>query len=284
MFAHELANSPVRKYAPPLSGATVSTATGVDWICEVLQHLSGISRKSKGHGQLSQFVFHQCTEFVALYPAQAKSSVHIIVAPKCFLSMPEVSPSHVPLVRRLAAYATHLAQLLSAKFPGQRFAAGFRTRRGRLQQLHAHVLSMDLASPRLDDFERRHFEDFTWPGRFLSLEDFAVRLQAGGALPSLATGAGSKGAVEGLVCHRCNARFGDAVRQLWEHLGRCEAWPSIARCAQASVSSALSEDRVRADVAALQDMGFGDFDSESLSALLLKEGSLEQVVSVLTEQ
>merc|ERR1719469_1078961 len=162
MFSEELTESQVRAYKPPQGAqAIVPVSPGTDWVREVIQHLSGIQRKSKGHGQASQFVFHQCTEFVALYAGFAKSTVHLIVTPKRFLRTSEMSASQSPMVRRLAAYGSHLVKHLAVLHPDQRFAVGFRTRQGRVEQFHVHLLSMDLAAPRQEDLERRHFEDFT---------------------------------------------------------------------------------------------------------------------------
>eukprot|EP00913_Durusdinium_trenchii_P020973 g19708.t1 len=61
-------------YAPPHGDVEVQANGASHWIQEVIQNLSGIQRKSKGKGRISQMVYHQCSEFCALYLARPKSS------------------------------------------------------------------------------------------------------------------------------------------------------------------------------------------------------------------
>merc|ERR1712216_398487 len=70
-------------YTPPRgSQALVPHSPDGDWASEVLRNSSGIQRKSKGRGQLSQCIFHQCSEFAALYVGRPKASVHLLLAPR----------------------------------------------------------------------------------------------------------------------------------------------------------------------------------------------------------
>eukprot|EP00927_Polykrikos_kofoidii_P055032 TRINITY_DN49347_c0_g1_i1.p1 TRINITY_DN49347_c0_g1~~TRINITY_DN49347_c0_g1_i1.p1 ORF type:complete len:1128 (+),score=177.76 TRINITY_DN49347_c0_g1_i1:32-3385(+) len=321
----ELEDAPPGPYVPPRAifsstpgsprGAVPVPADG-DWVREVIQNLSGIQRRSKGKGQLSQWVFHQSSEFVALYVCRPKSTVHVLVSPRRFLRRCDISSSEAPLVNRMACYAAYLARCLSARTrasasasvavnapAGERplpllFAAGLRVRPSRVQQFHGHLISMDLAAPRTEDLERRHFEDFTGgPSRFMSLEEVACSLAVGGVVPSGITGpatsiptfsaAASVGgaatatksvAVLELRCHRCGHRFGDASKELARHLGRCLAWPTHVEEGAPSKKKECTDN----DVELLEEMGFGNCGREALlAALAAAGGSLEGAVSAL---
>lgn len=273
----ELQAIPAGPYRPPAGGsALVQVAAGGDWVREVLTCLSGIQRKSRGRGQLSRMVYHQSSEFVALYVGFAKSSVHLIVTPTRLLRRRDVGLAEAPLVRRMSCYAEHLAQGLRESRPRLRFAAGLRVRRGVVEQFHSHLLSLDLVAPH-GDLDRRHFAELTaGPAGFLPLEDLASTLASGRPMPE----AGALDAAGTLACHRCGHLFGDAFAQLCSHISRCEASPRSAS------HEALAEVKAlwRREVEQLEEMGFGACGRDALLAALVAEGNVERVVAALAAQ
>ncbi|CAE8722459.1 unnamed protein product [Polarella glacialis] len=278
-------------YAPPRREKAEVEFEDGDWIREVLQNLSGITRKSKGKGQLSQHLFHQSSEFAALYVARPKSTVHLVLTPKRMIRHHQATGADAPTVLRLAIYAKFLAGELASAFPGLLFAVGCRGRQGSAQKLHAHLLSMDLAAPGLEDLERRHFQDFTGgPEHFLPLEDLAASLVTAGAPPKPPPA--TQGA---LVCHRCGQRFADAMLQLALHLRRCDARPLASQSKQQqqqqqqqiqSVKSLILDEACSASsLQLLEEMGFGACGRQVLEIVLREaQGSVERAVTVLAAQ
>ncbi|CAK9101505.1 unnamed protein product [Durusdinium trenchii] len=205
-------------YAPPHGDVEVQANGASHWIQEVIQNLSGIQRKSKGKGRISQMVYHQCSEFCALYLARPKSSVHLVITPKRPLRFCDLGRCEAPLLRRLGLYGRLLTEFLGK----HAFKVGVQTRKlPRDSQVFAHVLSMDLVAPDLNDLTRRHFLEFTTGAAhgLIALEDLARDLDTGdvhrrAALPSEEAC---------LHCHRCGQLFGDSMRQLLLHLRRCDA-------------------------------------------------------------
>lgn len=271
----ELCASPPGNYSPPTGPhGLVPVTEGGDWIWEVVQNLSGIQRKSKGRGHLSKMVFHQCSEFVVLYVGRSKSSLHLVLVPKRPLRRDQATSQEAPLLLRLGFYGAWLVQQVARERPGL-FAVGFRVRAGQAQQLHADLLSMDLAAPDAEDLQQRHFDDFTGLGHFVPLEDLAAELAAGRPLPSVAPPLDLR---KGLACHRCGQLFGDAIRELSRHLHRCERWPDFASKAKGSAPQAY-----QGELETLQEMGFGSCGKEVLAAVLAEvEGNVEMAVTMLT--
>mmetsp|Transcript_101223 Transcript_101223/g.325241 ORF Transcript_101223/g.325241 Transcript_101223/m.325241 type:complete len:1066 (+) Transcript_101223:60-3257(+) len=310
----ELSSLPIATYARPgIGGGGGGGAALVpmqhddaDWVREVLSCLSGIQKKSKGKGQLSSFVFHQCSEFVTLYVGHPKSAVHLVVTPSRLLKRQDVTAEQVNLMRRLACYAHHLSGCLQASFPHLRFASGVRLRTGRVQQFHAHLLSLDFVPPRPGDLERRHLEDFATTSvagagatsRLLPLDALADVLQREGAVPSAPPDMAPLRA-KALVCHRCGHLFGDAFAQLCQHLARCDAWPpppgrcaADAKCVGGSALGkavpkedgdplAEVEALQQREIGQLEEMGFGSCGRDALMAALVAEGTVERAVAVL---
>lgn len=266
----ELGRSPPGPYLP--MPGPVDVPAGGDWISEVIGNLSGIQRKKRS-GQPQQIVFHQCSEFVALYPHRPKSSVHLVLAPKRRVWRDKAGSGEAPLLRRLEVYAAHLVSYLQSEERPVPFAVGLRVRRGLVQHLHAHLLSMDMAAPNPQSFEKCQYLDFTGgPARFLSLRDAVDHLAKGKSLALLEVKEESS---EPLRCHRCHQFFGDAVLELWRHLGRCEAWTPVK-------SPSLHQDYSEA-LALLEEMGFGSCGHDALlAALVAAHGSIEHAVSALT--
>lgn len=242
-----------------------------NWIQEVIQNLSGIQRKSKGKGRISQMVYHQCSEFCALYLARPKSSVHLVLTPKRPLRFNELSAMEAPLLRRLGLYGHLLREFLGK----HHFKVGLQTRKlSRDTQVFAHLISMDLVPPDLSDLTRRHFLEFTEaPGStaFISLEDLARHLVDGSTL-------GSSKLEDTLRCHRCGQLFGDSMRQLLLHLRRCEA-PEFGagHVAAPSTTSATA-------VELLEEMGFRCGREALEDVLLHTKGSIERAVEFLSAQ
>eukprot|EP00928_Gymnodinium_smaydae_P032092 TRINITY_DN23335_c0_g2_i1.p1 TRINITY_DN23335_c0_g2~~TRINITY_DN23335_c0_g2_i1.p1 ORF type:complete len:1009 (+),score=94.44 TRINITY_DN23335_c0_g2_i1:194-3220(+) len=279
----ELDAIPLRDYLPPTrSASVVPVADGGDWVHEVLTSLSGIQRKTKGKGQLTRSVFHQSSEFVALYAAYPKSSVHLIISPKRLVRRDDLGTAEASLVQRLARYGSHLSKRLQDVYPEQRFIVGLRLRAGRVRQLHAHLLSADLVPQCVEDLNRRHFLDFTaGQTRFLPLDALAARLLAGRGPPASLSEAEAR-ALDSkacLACHRCGQIFGDAMLQLASHLARCEvSWKSC----EAKSTSEKSQQWDK-EVDTLVEMGFEMHGREALLATLKLEGSLERAVAALLQ-
>eukprot|EP00435_Cladocopium_sp_Y103_P024108 s1745_g5.t2 len=251
-----------------------------NWIQEVIQNLSGIQRKSKGKGRISQMVYHQCSEFCALYLARPKSSVHLVLTPKRPLRFNELSAMEAPLLRRLGLYGDLLREFLGK----HHFKVGLQTRKlSRDTQVFAHLISMDLVPPDLSDLTRRHFLEFTAPGstHFMSLNDLARHLSDGSTL----TGRSSNLEQDTLRCHRCGQLFGDSMRQLLLHLRRCEApeFDASGLNTAAAPSAASSGDRVSA-VELLEEMGFRCGREALEDVLLHTKGSVERAVEFLSAQ
>lgn len=250
-----------------------------NWIQEVIQNLSGIQRKSKGKGRISQMVYHQCSEFCALYLARPKSSVHLVLTPKRPLRFNQLSATEAPLLRRLGLYGDLLREFLGKH---RRTKVGLQTRKlSRDTQVFAHLLSMDLVAPDLSDLTKGHFLEFTGPGStaFMSLEDLARNLEEGSTL-----GRSSNLEQDTLRCHRCGQLFGDSMRQLLLHLRRCEApefaGPSGPPISDASDASASS----RSAVELLEEMGFRCGREALEDVLLHTKGSVERAVEFLSAQ
>jgi len=284
----ELAALPVPTYASP--AGLVPVDDGADWVREVLSCASGIQRASKGRGHLSDRIFYQSSEFCALYVGHPKSTVHLLVTPTRLLRRKDVSASSAALVRRMAHFARHLSESLSSLHPDLRFQHGLRLREGRVQQLHAHILSLDLRAPRLDFVSRRHFEDFTGgEDCIMSLDAAAARLEAGCSLPS---GGGMMSCDQRplsteLSCHRCGHLFGNAFMQLLQHLQRCDAWPpgQSEKCAPAAAvpADSASAGPGARELAQLEEMGFLAFGRDALWRALVTGGSVERAVAMLAE-
>jgi diadenosine tetraphosphate (Ap4A) HIT family hydrolase len=283
----ELHMAPPGLYGHVPSPAVFSASDGYDWLREVLQNLSGIQRKSKGRGQFSQCIFHQSSEFIAVYAGRPKSSVHLLVAPKRLVQCHQVTVADAPMVGRLAIYAAHLARCLSWSQPGKRFAAGFRVRRGLIQHFHGHLLSMDIAPPRFDGLDRRNFEDFTsGPSHFTPLDELACRLAVGDGLPQDLHSNSRKLSKE-LACHRCGQRFGDAMLELARHLAQCQVWPECVHGFDTSNCSSKKAKGIHeadgdAEIDVLEAMGFVHCGRAVLrAALLAAGGSVERAVAQL---
>lgn len=244
-----------------------------NWIQEVIQNLSGIQRKSKGKGRISQMVYHQCSEFCALYLARPKSSVHLVLTPKRPLRFNELSAMEAPLLRRLGLYGHLLREFLGK----HHFKVGLQTRKlSRDTQVFAHLISMDLVPPDLSDLTRRHFLEFTEaPGStaFISLEDLARHLVDGSTL------GGSSKLEDTLRCHRCGQLFGDSMRQLLLHLRRCEA-PEF----DAGSPPPVAAPSTTSAVELLEEMGFRCGREALEDVLLHTKGSIERAVEFLSAQ
>lgn len=294
-FLRELEVAAPGAYAPSQGiqrGSLVSPPLGGDWIVEVLQNLSGIQRKSRGRAQVSQWIFHQTSEFVALYAGRPKSTVHLVVAPKRLVRRRDAGASEASLAERLGIYADYLARSLAmtgsveGRPSGLLFAAGLRVREGSAQQLHAHLVSMDLVPACIENLERRHFEDFAGgTKRFMSLSAVVQSLRSAGGLPQII--ASQPGLGRELACHRCGQRFADAIRQLVLHCGRCTEWPGPEAVGKHK-PSASDEDRIQMDLDHLEEMGFGSAGGTNgcdryllREALMASGGSLERAVEVL---
>eukprot|EP00929_Paragymnodinium_shiwhaense_P060181 TRINITY_DN30081_c0_g1_i1.p1 TRINITY_DN30081_c0_g1~~TRINITY_DN30081_c0_g1_i1.p1 ORF type:complete len:999 (-),score=186.13 TRINITY_DN30081_c0_g1_i1:226-3222(-) len=281
----ELEGRPPVAYAPlRLALATVEDPEGGDWVLHVIQSLSGIQRKSKGSGKLTRHVFHQSNEFCALYVGRPKSTVHLVLAPKRPLRRALVSESEAGLVKRLGDYAAWLSAHFEAVYPQLRFAAGFRQRQGRVQQLHAHLISLDLVTPRIEDLGRRHYDDFVSGrgSRLIGFIDAAQDLEAGRLKPLAASGHGSSSGHDALRCHRCGQYFGDAMLQLAKHLHDCTDWPSTP-----AKQIAMPESKPQADDASirlLEEMGFGGHGRHILRSVLEDCGSVESAATYLCSE
>merc|ERR1712039_840807 len=159
--------------------------------------------------------------------------------------------------------------------------------------------SMDLAAPRHEDLEWRHYVDFTGGNsHFIPFVDLASYLASGQFAPRLTEdlpeGRNTRNLADELCCHRCGQRFGDSQRQMAKHLTVCDAWPEEnCKVMHTSCSEATSEivesstqemntEIFRLEVAALQEMGFDGVSVDTLQALLTAEGSVEKVVTILT--
>lgn len=278
VLQRELDIAPPGSYSPP-SQSCVPVPPGSDWVREVLQNLSGIQRKSKGRGQLSQQVFHQCSEFAALYVHKPKSSVHLIITPRRLLRRQEVSFQEASMLHRMAHYTKFLAQCLAR--PGVDIISGLRVRAGTAQQLHAHLVSLDLVAPCTEDLERHHYRDFTGGVSYLlpltSLGELLAA--ASGRAEQVISGAStSRGAATSLICHRCGQCFGDAMRELAGHLRRCQA-----PCRSKKSTAPQEREGREEDIILLQEMGFGSGQSrEALhAALIAVGGSVERAVEML---
>lgn len=266
-------------YSPPPHAEVLDSN---NWIQEVIQNLSGIQRKSKGKGRISQMVYHQCSEFCALYVARPKSSVHLVLTPKRPIRFCTLSCVEAPLLRRLGLYGRLLTNFLG----NHSFKVGLQTRKlSRETQVFAHLLSMDLVPPDLTDLTRQHFLEFTEPSgslHFMSLDDFSKRLSDGVVPVAPNTGVLEK---DTLRCHRCGQLFADNMRQLLLHLRRCEA-PEPVAFVDGSVCDRVDVTKggPNSAVELLEEMGFQCGREALKDVLLHTQGSVERAVEFLSAQ
>jgi len=274
----EVRLSGVGRYSPPRGAQAEVESEGGDWIWEVIQNLSGIQRKSKGKGRISQMVFHQSSEFVALYVARSKSTVHLVLSTKRRLQFPSLLPADAGALRRLGLYGRLLGQVLKEECPNLEFQLGVRVARcPSSKQMAAHLVSRDFLAPDPMDLTQQHYLEFTGgPQTFLPLDDLAKCVKQGSMLQS-------KVQLHDLRCHRCHQFFGDSMRQLILHLRRCTAPLEPKRgYGGGPDGGGEAEDKTLLAVKMLEEMGFAGCGREALCEILLKaEGSLERAVEFL---
>jgi len=248
----------------------------------VIQNLSGIQRKSKGKGRISQMVFHQSSEFVALYVARSKSTVHLVLSTKRRLQFPGLLPADAGALRRLGLYGRLLGQFLKEECPDLEFQLGVRVARcTSSKQMVAHLVSRDFLAPDPIDLTQQHYLEFTGGLQtFLPLDDLAKSVKHGSTLQPQVQ-------LHDLRCHRCHQFFGDSMRQLILHLRRCMAPLEPSKIGgrgggPGPDSGGEAQDKTLLAVKMLEEMGFAGCGREALCEILLKaEGSLERAVEFL---
>lgn len=185
----------------------------------VLEH--ALDRLDQGDRSVDTFVAHSTDEFVTLYDGYPKAAAHLLVVPKHRIAaLRELTPEHLSMLHRLAAYVTWVIEALGSQelsFPG--WTHGLHSAPS-LRQLHVHILSLDFQSPCLKRAD--HFNSFQRP--------FLVPLDE--AIEAVETGrdlvehfnlddAEARLKRQDLQCHRCAVNFGRRFDALKRHISSC---------------------------------------------------------------
>eukprot|EP00439_Symbiodinium_sp_Y106_P055543 s4128_g7.t1 len=252
----EVMLSGIGRYSPPRGAQAEVESESGDWIWE-------------GKGRISQMVFHQSSEFVALY----------VLSTKRRLQFPGLLPADAGALRRLGLYGRLLGQFLKEECPDLEFQLGVRVARcTSSKQMVAHLVSRDFLAPDPIDLTQQHYLEFTGGLQtFLPLDDLAKSVKHGSTLQPQVQ-------LHDLRCHRCHQFFGDSMRQLILHLRRCMAPLEPSKIGgrgggPGPDSGGEAQDKTLLAVKMLEEMGFAGCGREALCEILLKaEGSLERAV------
>ena len=175
--------------------------------------------------QYTDTIFMTTTNFIVIYDAYNKATIHLLVLPKHHLQLPNeirhINSSHLLVLKEMNDIATQIANsttINSILLPKYNMMIGFHTIPS-LLPLHLHIISSDLHSDHLKT--KRHYNSFTTKF-FIKINDIINHLESNTNINSII---GSKEYNEGLLksdmrCNRCSCLLNN-IPNLKKHLHSC---------------------------------------------------------------
>eukprot|EP01098_Paradermamoeba_levis_P012504 TRINITY_DN5485_c0_g1_i2.p1 TRINITY_DN5485_c0_g1~~TRINITY_DN5485_c0_g1_i2.p1 ORF type:complete len:189 (-),score=29.76 TRINITY_DN5485_c0_g1_i2:14-580(-) len=179
-------------------------------------HWSGVLTSYFEHPENHQEdILYQDKDVTVLYDKFPKAQVHLLAIPSFVLSgFSSLNETHLPLLHKMRECGLAMAQKITPE-KAMKFKTGFHAVPS-LKQLHLHVISTDLDSPKMK--HNKHWNSFTTEF-FVDFQDFVGQVQRDNRVQF------DEAYYEGLLrqkprCHKCSTEFA-TFPNLKSHLPSC---------------------------------------------------------------